>query len=121
MKFCVLYAYFLVILALIANFQAKFTAQNNKNIFYKYDLESDLAPIKGSGSFIFFKKFKIISPYCTVILLHPDNIEIGGKCGYMKNPRWWLFIIKIIINSCRNAWAAFISTDKKDPKAPQFI
>ena len=36
-----------------------------KNVFYKNVLESDLAPIKGSGSFIFLKKFKIVSPYCS--------------------------------------------------------
>ena len=40
-----------------------------KNVFYKNILESDLASIKGSGFFIFFKKFKIVSPYCTVPVL----------------------------------------------------
>ena len=38
-----------------------------KNVFYKNVLESDLASIKGSGSFIFLKKFKIVSPYCRTI------------------------------------------------------
>jgi len=38
-----------------------------KNVFYKNVLESDLASIKGSGSFIFLKKFKIVSPYYAVM------------------------------------------------------
>jgi len=39
-----------------------------KHIFYKYVLESNFAPIKGSGSFIFLKMFKIVSSYCSVML-----------------------------------------------------
>ena len=47
-----------------------------KNVFYKNVLESDLASIKGSGSFIFLKKFKIVSPYyATTSSLSCQTIE----------------------------------------------
>jgi hypothetical protein len=52
----------IVILVLFSNFEAKRAKNGSNNLFSKWVLDLNFAPIKGSVFFIFLKKVKFVVP-----------------------------------------------------------